>query len=62
MVLENPWSDNVVALGSAAGFVDPLEATALFNLQAGIDNLIKAIQRLDIVRLLQVKMLGIFLF
>ena len=45
MVLENPWSDNVVALGSAAGFVDPLEATALFNLQAGIETLIKAIQR-----------------
>ena len=45
MVLANPWSDNVVALGSAAGFVDPLEATALFNLQSGIMNLVKCLQR-----------------
>ena len=45
MVLANPWSDNVVALGSSAGFVDPLEATALFNLQSGIMNLVKCLQR-----------------
>lgn len=45
MVLANPWSDNVVALGSAAGFVDPLEATALFNLQSGIINLVKCLKR-----------------
>ena len=45
MVLANPWSDNVIALGSAAGFVDPLEATALFNLQSGIMNLVKCLQR-----------------
>ena len=45
MVLENPWSDNVVALGSSAGFVDPLEATALFNLQSGIMNLVKCLKR-----------------
>ena len=24
-VFQNPWSDNVVAIGSSAGFVDPLE-------------------------------------
>ena len=45
MVLANPWSDNVVALGSSAGFVDPLEATALFNLQSGIMNLVRCLQR-----------------
>ena len=30
MVLENPWSDNVV-IGSIKGFVDPLESDELIT-------------------------------
>ena len=45
MILSNPWSDNVIAIGSSAGFVDPLDATSLFNLQAGIVNLVKCIDK-----------------
>tara|TARA_Y100001949_G_scaffold116521_1_gene99059 strand:+ start:264 stop:1352 length:1089 start_codon:yes stop_codon:yes gene_type:complete len=45
LVLSNPWTDNVVAMGSSAGFVDPLDATALFNLQAGIVNLVNCLKR-----------------
>ena len=45
LVLANPWSDNVVALGTSAGFVDALEATALFNLQSGIINLVRCLKR-----------------
>lgn len=45
LVLENPWCDNVVAIGAAAGFVDPLEATALFMTQSGITQLVKTIKK-----------------
>ena len=45
MVLANPWTDNVVAIGSSAGFIDPLDSTSLFNLQAGIVNLVKCIDK-----------------
>lgn len=45
MVLQNPWSDNVVAIGTSAGFVDPLEATALFMTQSGITQLANTIKR-----------------
>lgn len=45
MVLENPWSENVVAIGSSAGFVDPLEATALYMTQSGITSLVKCLKR-----------------
>tara|TARA_B100001939_G_C16947423_1_gene620881 strand:+ start:1666 stop:2892 length:1227 start_codon:yes stop_codon:yes gene_type:complete len=45
MILQNPWSDNVVAIGTSAGFVDPLEATALFMTQSGITQLANTIKR-----------------
>lgn len=45
LVFQNPWSDNVVAIGSSAGFVDPLEATTLFMTQAGITQLVKTIKK-----------------
>ena len=45
MILANPWSDNVVAIGSSAGFIDPLNSTSLYNLQAGIVNLVKCIDK-----------------
>ena len=45
MILQNPWSDNVVAIGTSSGFVDPLEATALFMTQSGITQLVNTIKR-----------------
>ena len=45
MILQNPWSDNVVAIGTSAGFVDPLEATSLFMTQSGITQLVNTIKR-----------------
>ena len=45
LVYANPWSNNVVAIGSSAGFVDPLEATALFMTQTGITTLVKCLKR-----------------
>ena len=44
LVLQNPWSNNIVALGTSAGFVEPLEATTLFNLQAGITTLVRCLK------------------
>lgn len=44
-VLKNPWTENVVAIGAAAGFVDPLESTTLFMTQCGIEQLVKCIKR-----------------
>ena len=43
--LTNPWSGNVVAIGTTAGFIDPLEANALFHIQHGIETFVKCIQR-----------------
>jgi len=45
MILQNPWSENVVTIGSSSGFVDPLEATALFMTQSGITQLANTIKR-----------------
>lgn len=44
-VLQNPWSDNVIAIGAASGFVDPLEATSLYTVQAGITQFVRTIKR-----------------
>jgi len=49
LFLQNPWSDNVVAIGSSAGFIDPLDATALYNLQAGIVNLVRCLKKTPVV-------------
>ena len=45
MILQNPWSENVVTIGSSSCFVDPLEATALFMTQSGITQLANTIKR-----------------
>lgn len=43
--LLNPWSDNVVAIGLSQGFIDPLEANAMFMIQHGITTLAECIKR-----------------
>jgi tryptophan halogenase len=44
-VLTNPWTDNVVAIGLANGFLDPLESNALFMTQFQITQLVECIKR-----------------
>lgn len=43
-VLKNPWTDNVVSIGAAAGFVDP-KSTTLFMTQCGIEQLVECLKR-----------------
>ena len=44
-ILTNPWKDNVVAIGLANGFIDPLESNALFMTQYSITLLVNCIKR-----------------
>lgn len=43
-VLKNSWCDNVVAIGSSSGFIDPLESNALFMTQFQIKTLVKCLK------------------
>jgi len=43
--LTNPWTDNVVAIGLANGFLEPLDSNALFMTQFQITQLVKCIKR-----------------
>jgi len=43
--LKNPWTDNVVAIGLSQGFIDPLEANAMFMIQHGITALAESLKR-----------------
>lgn len=43
--LENPWEDNVVAIGLSSGWVDPLEANGLFVTVYGIQLLGNCLKR-----------------
>ena len=38
-----PWKQNVVAVGLSAGFLDPLESTGLFVIQAALKMLVRLI-------------------
>ena len=44
-VLKSPWQNNVVAIGTSSGFIDPLESTSLFMVQYSITNLANCINR-----------------
>ena len=43
--LQNAWTDNVVCIGLANGFIDPLESNALYMTQYSISLLIKCLKR-----------------
>lgn len=45
--METPWNKNVLGIGMAIGFVEPMEANSLYVAQAGIDMLNRIINKTD---------------
>lgn len=44
-VLKNPWSENVVAIGLSGGFLDPLEANALYMNLFSVQTLARCLEK-----------------
>ena len=44
-VLQNPWSGNVVAIGLSSGFLDPLEANALYMNLFSVQTLARCLEK-----------------
>ena len=50
---KKPWDKNVIAIGLAGGFIEPLESTAIFLVQAGISKLMSLFPQADFQPVLQ---------
>jgi len=43
--LEQPWKNNVVAIGLSAFFIDPLEANGVYGIEYGVETLLRVLDK-----------------